>query len=73
MNPVYDTYSALYTMFLLKTGCTVLDNSLDFADIITSWDVSKDTGFQACHHGNIYNDLSQNLYLSYGLWPWVIC
>lgn len=45
MDPVYDTYSALYTMFLLETGCTVLDNSLDFADIITSWDVSKDTGF----------------------------
>lgn len=40
---------------------------LKFSDIITFRDVSKDTGFQACYHGNIYNDLSQDLYLSNGL------
>lgn len=58
----------IYTFFDdLQHKLSTVHVFLKFADIITSGDVSKDTGFQACHHGNIYNDLGQDLYLSNGL------
>lgn len=56
------TYIHLLTSYLNQVHVF-----LKFPDIITFRDVSKDTGFQTCYHGNIYNDLSQDLYLSNGL------